>query len=384
MSDRIVANGDTYGMPSRMPRRPASGPIDPGLRPLRHRLREAIEAIDRGRQGSQRDTARELVVVIDGGNLPTQPDRVVWTNPVAVDCADEEGAVPTFTADTSQTIPVVFVGAAPSVGDYAVANAIAGRWVAEKGGGKSHVCVVACGFKPVFGARIDVLDGTGATIASCTTGVTGCCDVAASGSHRVRVTVNGLVAFDGTRTVSSALLIVLSDDAVVCCGDFVIPKVLTLTDGEGSIPFVYNPNQFFPTWFGGRQVQRTGCTVTTPNNVCVVAPPAEGLVRVCYAMTCFAGQGGEGPPFSVQRSWSYVFAPGTGAPTWYQDGFPGTTPGLPCATAPPGSCGSPLTDGAGANASPSATAPFTLSCNLPPDALNATDDPIGGGVVISG
>jgi hypothetical protein len=85
---------------------------------------------------------------------------------------------------------------------------------------------------------------------------------------------------------------------------------------------------------------------------------------------------------SVQRSWSWVYQQGTLTPIWYQDPS-GITPGQPCTTAPPASCGSPHTDTASFSANPSNNSPFTLSGTPAAAAGNYTSDPVGGTVAIS-
>ena len=51
----------------------------------------------------------------------------------------------TYTADSSVTIPVVFLGpTAPVAGDYAVANAVGGRWVADQIQGSSGLVCTPC------------------------------------------------------------------------------------------------------------------------------------------------------------------------------------------------------------------------------------------------
>jgi len=368
---------------------------DNDRRVLADRSADASDQLDRIplRTGSPRAFAAQ---VYDGGQMPTTTPAWFLTHPVDYDCPESEGGPCEPTADTSLSIPVIVLGKVPSAGDVLVAEMVGSKWVAELGGGtKSHICVAACGFKPVLGALVEVFDHDGKMVAGCTTGLDGCCDVDVAGTYRVRVTVSGIVAFDGQRGVSPTTLIVLPNKGLVCCGDYVIPYHLTLTDAAGSIDLWYYPHYFFPIWFGGHAVQRTSCPVTTPNNVCVVGAPSQGPVRVCYQMVCFAGQPGEGPPFSVQRSWSWVYQQGTLDPIWYQDpsGFTSVIPdptfgtsGVPCATSPPAICGSPLTDSAGFAASPSSSSPFLLSGTpaFDPDfPSNSTADPIGGGVVIS-
>ena len=102
-------------------------------------------------------------------------------------------------------------------------------------------------------------------------------------------------------------------------------------------------------------------------------------MKACYQMICYAGTQ---PTFSIQRSWSWVYQQGTLTPIWYQDPS-GITPGQPCTTAPPASCGSPHTDTASFSANPSSTSPFALSGTPAAAAGNYTSDPVGGTVAIS-
>jgi hypothetical protein len=78
-------------------------------------------------------TARRLVQVYNGGEMPSSPDHVYLTNPVELDGDEAEGGGATPNVDTSTTIPVVVLWNAPSVGDVLTAYAVGGRWVAERG-----------------------------------------------------------------------------------------------------------------------------------------------------------------------------------------------------------------------------------------------------------
>jgi hypothetical protein len=252
------------------------------------------------------------------------------------------------------------------------------------GCGTTTVCITACGPIPVYGAVITVYAADGSVLGTCTTGPTGCCTIASSikGTHLVTVTIGGVVVFLGKRYFGGGTIAIPlgAGAGLVCCGGYAIPEVLTLTDADGALSFVYDPNYVFPLWTGGHAVQRQSASVTTPNNICVVAPPSDGPVRICYQMICHAGQV---PTFAVQRSWSWVYRQGTLVPIYYQDNS-GFAPGQFCITAPPAICGNPLTDTASFGADPSSTTPFMLS-GTPISALsNATQDPVGGTVAISG
>lgn len=284
-----------------------------GYRTLRDRQVAIDRSIDRLPGDLPSGAARRLVVVYDAGKMPHAADRFFATHPVQLGGVAVEGDAGSPVADASTTLLVDFLRNPPSVGDYAVATLVGGRWVAERGRSQHSKC----------------------------------------------------------------------DCAVASCAGYKIPQTLTLTDADGDVTLVYDPNAFFPTWYGGRVVQKTSCPVTTPNNVCVVGPPSNGPVKVCYQVVCL---GGQDPHFQVQRSWSWVYQQGTLTPIYFQaDAGNIPTPGLPCITAPPAICGSPLTDTAGGSGNPTSADPFTLTVNLaanmPP---NQTADPVGGGVTIKG
>lgn len=114
---------------------------------VRDRVAGLRDAIDRAAAPAAVGAARRLVQVYDGGAMPTLPDRVYLTHPVAMDGAGCEGCPGTPVADTSSTIPVVFLRGVPAVGDLAVATAVGGRWVAEIGGPPQPTCTWFCGVR---------------------------------------------------------------------------------------------------------------------------------------------------------------------------------------------------------------------------------------------
>lgn len=65
--------------------------------------------------------------------MPTEPERVYLTHPVALDGDEKEGATGIPVVDTGTTLPVVVMRRAPSEGQFLVATAVGGRWVAELG-----------------------------------------------------------------------------------------------------------------------------------------------------------------------------------------------------------------------------------------------------------
>jgi hypothetical protein len=357
--------------------------VDRDARVIRDRQEFLRAAMDRAGRMPPIGAARQLVSVYNGGSMPTQPDHIFLTHPVELDGSEVEGGLASTNVNTSATIPVVVLWGAPQVGDLLVATSVGGRWVAERAvGGRTTICLTVCSPAiPVYGAVVTIKNGS-TTVASGTTGTGGCVTLPVAGTYTVQVQVGGTsvysavrsLAADGTTTIALA-----SNSGMVCCGSYAIPQNLTLTDAAGSLQFSYYPNYFYPIWYGGHSVSRLSCSVTTPNNVCVAAAPSQGPVKVCYQMICYAGSH---PTFSIQRSWSWVYQQGTLTPIWYQDPS-GFTPGQPCTTAPPASCGSPHTDTASFSADPSSPSPFALSGTPAAAAGNYTSDPVGSSVAIS-
>ena len=250
--------------------------------------------------------------------------------------------------------------------------------------GGTTICVTTCGALPAYGVTIQLLSG-GSVVASCVTSSSGCCFFAQSGTFTVQVLVGGTLEYSGTQTLSGGTITIPlgSNGGFVCCGTYAIPRTLTLTGPGGSTSFVYDAadsGRFgAPLWTGGYSVQAMSATVTTPGGSCVVAAPSNGPVRICYQMFCHSAQN---PAFAIQRSWSWVYQPGSLTPIYFQDPT-GFTPGQLCATAPPAICGNPLTDTASFAANPTTTSPFVLT-GTPVDAgSNATVDPDAGSVTIS-
>jgi len=359
------------------------GPEARAARILRDRRADQVASIDRSAAAAAPDAARRLVSIYNGGRMPNQPDHIYLAHPVDLDGMEVEGGPISPNPDTSATIPVVVLWNAPQAGDLLVATSVGGRWVAERGGATgTKLCVTACGNVPVSGAAITLLSGS-QVVATATTGADGCCQLPVSGTYTVQVAIGDKVVFDAARTLLSGGTTSLSvgSTGLVCCGGYAIPQVLTLTDAIGTISLVYDSTDglFVPTWFGGHAVARLSSTVTTPNNICTTQPPTEGPVRVCYQLTCNAGQS---PTFNLTRSWSWVYRQGNAPPIWFQDPT-GFSSGQYCITAPPLLCGNPLTDTASFGANPAPGGPFALSGSPAPAAGNATSDPIWGSIAIS-
>ena len=79
---------------------------------------------------------------------PTAAGSLLLCHPVELDGSEVEGGAGTPTVDSSQTIAVDFLGSVPSAGDLAVAFAVGGRWVAERGVG-GGVATVPCSPCPI-------------------------------------------------------------------------------------------------------------------------------------------------------------------------------------------------------------------------------------------
>jgi hypothetical protein len=356
-----------------------------GARILRDRWAAGVAAADRaGAGGPPPDAARRLVSVYDGGAMPTAPDHWFLGRPVDLDGAEiEGGATGSPAIDAGGSIPFVALHHAPSVGDLLVVTSVGGRWVAERGGAAGvDICVTACGSLPVPGASVTLqAEAGGPVLYSGSTGASGCLSLPASGSYYLTIAISGTVAYQYQHTLpaSGTATFSVGSSGLVCCGGYAIPQALTLTDAAGSISFVYDAGSSPPTWFGGHAVQQLSSTITTPDGICTAAPPSPGPVRVCYQMTCNSGQD---PTFTVFRSWSWVYQQSPNPPIWFQDPT-GFIPGGYCITAPPPSCGNPLTDTAAFGANPAPGGPFALSGTPAPAPSNATGDPVGGSVAIS-
>lgn len=132
-------------------------------RQLRERQNSLEGAIDRiGPPGG--GTARRLVQVVNQGAMPTTNDNYFACNPVDVGGPEVEGGVPTFLADTTRTLLVDVIGTqVPAVGDYLIAAAVGGRWVAERGSGGPCKCPCVCPDGSMPGGFNLTLSGNGQT-----------------------------------------------------------------------------------------------------------------------------------------------------------------------------------------------------------------------------
>lgn len=344
-------------------------------------------ALDRAGAAAEPAAARRLVQVYDGGAMPTAADRVYYTHPVELDGAETEGAAGSPAVDASTTIPVVVLRHAPSVGDQLVATAVGGRWVAERGGAPASttICVTTCTSPPVpvYGASVQLYSGS-TLVDSCTTGSSGCCTFAESGTYTVQVTISGTVEYSGSRTLSGGTITInVTDPDVVCCGGLAVPTTLTLTDALGSMTFSYWPGGGSPAkWTAGRLVTVSSCPFLFPEpGICVPGTVSDGPTMVCYTMTCPTS----GSVFTMQRSWAWIYESDGVTPAYYQQpaGTTAPDPGTGCGPqGPGGDCptGSvPVSTGTDTPAS----SPFAASFAMATVGSPPVPDPVGGAVVVS-
>lgn len=250
----------------------------------------------------------------------------------------------------------------------------------------TKVCVSACSpAVNVSGATVQLLTGT-TVVASCTTDSTGCCSFTQTGSYTLKVIISGTTCYSATQTLSGTTIGVNVSDCsgnLVCCGGYMIPETLTLTDAVGTLTMWYyglESGTLYPTWYACRRVTKTACTVTTPNNICTPSAPSSQLIDVCYKMQC---QDPSTPTFTMTRFWSWV---NSGMNTYYYASgaaCPTGGSGVLCATSPPSVCGNPNTDTADGSNNPSSSSPFSASFTLTPGINNSLADPVGGNVTVS-
>jgi hypothetical protein len=236
---------------------------------LRERIRDLEAAIDRRRQQSQPGTPRFLAQVYNGGNYPTSVPRVFLTNPVTIDAGDAEAATPSYTADTSQSIPVVVLNQLPAPGDILPAFADGGRWVAEKTGSSSTcnvtICVrQTCFCNEVSSATVTIKTGGGATVATGTTGTNGCVTLNIGSAGTYTVITSALGFTDHTFT-----------NQTLACGN-------TYTYGIGT----------------GTEPPFAGTTLTLSWNCPLVACAPTGSVTLTWSTTSLAWLSAEGAVFA--------------------------------------------------------------------------------------
>jgi hypothetical protein len=331
--------------------------------------------------------------------MPTEGDHFFATNPVSLDCPETEGTPCPPIIDTSTTLLVDFLNGAPAVGDLAVATAVGGRWVAERGGSKpTKICALyTCGpnaLFPIVGATINLISG-GTTVATCTTDSFGCCTFTQKGTFTVQLIVAGQVCSTGasTRTLTGTnITLFASTDCtpgLICCGNLLIPTAgLTLTDALGGLALTYDGPDFADqlTWTAYRQVAvASPCWRFDPSDPfgCIGQPLDSGSVAICYTLTCRPTATTD--HFRLTRNWitytNVIFGPPPPALRYVEDSSIASGL-LSCATL----CGATFV-GAVGQADPTSTTPLVVSFPMvEPDPLTAANympDPVGGNVVVS-
>ena len=356
-------------------------PIDRGARIVRDRQGVLRAAIGRAARLPAMTASRRLVSVYNGGQMPDQPDHIFLTHPVELDGAEAEGGPSSPNVDTSATIPVVVLRDSPQVGDLLVASSVGGRWVAERTGGHTTVCVSVCGGIPGRGR-----DG-----------------------QRLRERRPRGLMHDRNEWL-------LHHPAV---GHLSRPDCGERTDRLQRHPDpspwrdhddrperqchgrllrrLRDPRDPHAHGCGGLAVFRVLPEFLLSHLVRWPCRPASLVLRhdaeqYLRGRTREPGAGasllsddllrGPDPTFAIQRSWSWVYQPGTLTPIWYQDPS-GFVAGQPCTTGPPAMCGSPHTDVSTDAKNPTTTSPFAISFNPTPAVSNYTSDPVGGTVAIS-
>jgi hypothetical protein len=115
------------------------------LRVLRERQTDTAAALDLARARTlPAGSPRLLVVVYDGGSIPSTTPKVYLTHPVLNTGTESEGSAGGLSADTATTVPVVVLRGNPSAGDYLTAYECSNRWISEEGGSSGSPTGVPC------------------------------------------------------------------------------------------------------------------------------------------------------------------------------------------------------------------------------------------------
>jgi hypothetical protein len=256
------------------------------------------------------------------------------------------------------------------------------------------ICLLCCSNSPyTCGATVTLKNATsGATLASGTSDpTTGCIqfDVAAAsllpligGQQKATIVVDptndsAYATYTGTSVVScsptSPITISLqpASSMMQCCICVPINNSLTLTDTNGSWPFVFcNPG-------GIGTAGWMACYTISIGSVCVGGTIGTGTIAIYYFMQC------TGPTVTIRRYWWIATGGGAFPPVYVQSscitisGCPATINGA-CSYI--GGIGTELSQ---ATPTPPACSPFSFSGSLTPGAGNHLPDPVGGTVSIS-
>jgi hypothetical protein len=95
-------------------------------------LEARVSALTAARDRAGRSKAY-LGKVYNAGAMPSAVPYYYATHPATIAFDEQEGAVPTFTVDTSLQVVLGVLGHVPAVDDYLLAKADGPRWIAERG-----------------------------------------------------------------------------------------------------------------------------------------------------------------------------------------------------------------------------------------------------------
>jgi hypothetical protein len=226
---------------------------------LRQRTADLESARDNRRRGPCEGTQRCAVQVANSPTIPSGTMKTYLTNFISgFDSEDQESATFSANVESSQIIPVVFLGSTPVAGEMYVAKNVGGRWVAERDlcCPESTCTVTICTdssvcsngvFTPATGVTVGVTQG-GTTIGS---GVTpsglsssGCITltIPASGSFAITTSSSRYADVNLTTRLACGQTVAISLDQATgtvcsCLALEPIPPLLTVTGGSGSATF---------------------------------------------------------------------------------------------------------------------------------------------------
>ena len=198
-------------------------------------------------------SSRQLVQVYNGGTMPAAVPRVYFTHPVIASGNETEGGLAMLLVDTATTTAVIFLGHVPSVGDYATAYAVGGRWVTERGSSSAVGIICDPCTIPARDLTIswtNLLDGNGSAAMMYTSGPsqwnTGCVDngimfhlACTDGSIELQAIffTSGICPTGETNYCSNLRQepLVLTFSSYTCS-----PFSITFTVGEDACPTIYS------------------------------------------------------------------------------------------------------------------------------------------------
>lgn len=242
----------------------------------------------------------------------------------------------------------------------------------------TKICVTVCSGLSAYGYTIELYSGS-SEVDSCVTDSTGCCTFTETGTYTVKVyNPEGTLISTSTHTLSgTTITIAATDPAVVCCGGYVIPVTMSLTDATGTVPLVYSSTVGGSSfWYACVQPIRTCYNYS--GVACALVSSSQAMT-VCYLFAC---QPSSSPKFGLTRTWAWNYWPIAPTAVWMNGSWATCSPGSPCIVAGGSPC-SNNTDSSASRATPSSSAPFAISFTPVPAGGNATSDPIGGTVAIS-